>query len=114
MEFTKSLSINSKYMPALMNLGNIYYLNDEMEKALELYERATRIQPKNPKVLLHVARANHELENYGSVKKSYNKLKKVDPDLAMEYAYLDLASDDATRAANRSQMKDVMIWEEEE
>ena len=114
MEFTKSLSMNSKYMPALMNLGNIYYLNDEMERALELYERATRIQPKNPKVLLCVTRANHELENYGSAKKTYNKLKKIDPDLAVEYAYLDLAGDDATRAANMSQMKDVMIWEEEE
>jgi len=114
MEFTKSLSMNSKYMPALMNLGNIYYLNDEMERALELYERATRIQPKNPKVLLCVTRANHELENYGSAKKTYNKLKKIDPDLAVEYAYLDLAGDDVTRAANMSQMKDVMIWEEEE
>ena len=114
MEFTKSLSMNSKYMPALMNLGNIYYLNDEMERALELYERATRIQPKNPKVLLCVTRANHELENYGSAKKTYNKLKKIDPDLAVEYAYLDLAGDDVTRAADMSQMKDVMIWEEEE
>ena len=114
MEFTKSLSMNSKYMPALMNLGNIYYLNDEVEKALELYERATRIQPKNPKVLLSVTRANHELEIYGPAKKSYDKLKKIDPDLAVEYAYLDLAGDDANRAANMSQMKDVMIWEEEE
>jgi tetratricopeptide (TPR) repeat protein len=112
-EFNRALEIDRNYMPALMNLGNVYFLNNDPEQALEMYERASRRQPDNPKVLLSLARANHELENYGNVKRSYNKLKKLDPDLAVDYAYLDLASDDTTRASNMSRMKEEMLWEEE-
>jgi len=112
-EFNKALSKNNNYMPALMNLGNIYYIKDEMEMALELYERANKLKPENPKVLLSVARANHELENYGSAKKFYNKLKIIDPEIAIEYAYIELGTEATARASDLSRMKDVMIWEEE-
>ncbi len=113
-EFSKALAKNDSYVPALMNLGNIYYLTDDMETALKYYDRAAKRQPDNAKVLLCVARVNHELENYGSARRSYNKLRAVNPELAGQYAYLDMRVDEATRASDAKKMKKMMVWDEEE
>ena len=63
-------------------------------------------------MLLSVARVNHELENYGLVKRSYSRLKSVDPDLAEQFAYLDLKGEEAARAADIGAVKGVVIWDE--
>ncbi len=78
-EFNKILR-KQEYVPALVNMGNIYYLKDEMKRALAYYERAYKKEPHNSKVLLCVARVNHELENYGSTRDAFIRLKHVDPD----------------------------------
>ena len=111
-EFKKVLSKNGNYVPALINLGNIHYLNKDMKGALSYYNKAYTVAPDNPKVLLCVARANHELENYGSVREAYDKLKAINPDLAMQFAYLDLRGEEATRAASMAGVKEVVIWDE--
>ena len=111
-QFNKILA-EQEYVPALLNMGNIYYLNKEMEKALGYYERASAEAPDNPKAILCVARVNHELENYGLVMKSYERLKLIDPDLADQFAYLDFRGEEAARAAEMSAVKEVVVWEEE-
>ena len=63
-------------------------------------------------MLLTVARVNHEMENYGTVNEAYGKLKYLDPDLAQQFAYLDLRGDEALRAASIGGIKEVVIWEE--
>lgn len=85
-----------------------------MLTALGYYERAERQDPENPKVLLCVARTNHELENYGLVRRSYEKLKTIDAALADQFAYLDFRGDEASRAADASGVKELVIWDEEE
>ncbi|MGA2640347.1 MAG: tetratricopeptide repeat protein, partial [Spirochaetia bacterium] len=97
---------------ALLNMGNILYLSDQKEKALEYYNRAYAKDPENPKVLLAVAKANHDLENYGTVKKLYAELKARDPDLAQQFAYLGLKGEEATRAAEVGGVSGVVVWEE--
>ena len=111
-EFNRVLDWDNAYVPALVNLGNIYYLNGDIKNAKEYYDQAYRQQPDNPKVLLTIARVNHEMENYGTVKETYDRLKKVDPDLARQFAYLDLRGEDATRAAAIGRVKEVVLWEE--
>ncbi|MCK5568616.1 MAG: tetratricopeptide repeat protein, partial [Spirochaetes bacterium] len=111
--FNRLLSKNKSYVPALLNLGNIYYLEDDMEKALSYYERAYVSLPGNAKAILCMARVNHELENYGIVNKLYNKLKEADPDLAARYLYLGLKGEESTRAADMSGVKDTVLWDEE-
>jgi len=110
-EFEKLLA-KEEYIPALLNMGNILYLNDQKEKALVYYNRAYANDPGNPRVLLGVARVSHDLENYGRVKKLYAELKARDPDLAQRFAYLDLKGEDATRAANVAGVNGVVVWEE--
>jgi TPR repeat protein len=111
-EFKRVLEKQRNHLPALINLGNIYYLNGDTENAKLYYDQAYEQQPDNPKVLLSIARVNHEMENYGIVRQTYTRLKEVDPDLAQRFAYLDLRGDDATRAAAIGRVKEIVIWEE--
>jgi len=111
-QFEKLLA-KEEYAPALLNMGNILYLSDQKEKALDLYNRAYARDPRNPRVLLAVAKASHDLENYFAAKKAYSELKARDPDLALEFAYLDLKGEEATRAANAAGVNGVVVWEEQ-
>jgi hypothetical protein len=111
-EFLQVLA-KEEYLPSLINLGNIYYMQGNNEKALEFYNRGAKKAPKNATVLLCVARANHALENYSLAKKAYADLQVADPELAQRFAYLDLRGEEATRAADQSQVKGVVIWQDQ-
>ncbi|MEA1911527.1 MAG: tetratricopeptide repeat protein, partial [Spirochaetota bacterium] len=111
-QFQKILR-NNEFVPALINMGNISFLNEEIKEALQYYERAVEKDPDNPKALLSVARAAHELENYGTVRESFEKLKTIDSGLAERFAYLDLRGDEAARAAEVSEITEVVVWDEE-
>jgi len=109
-EFMRILEKNKDYVPALLNLGNINFMREDMTKAKVLYDKAAAGDPDNPDALLCVARVNHELENYDIVRTAFQKLKVLEPELAAKYAYLDLGADDATRAANRAGVRNVVEW----
>jgi hypothetical protein len=111
-EFAKIVG-SFEYVPSLLNLGNIHYLRKKLDKAQECYERAYKIEPKNPYVVLNFARINHDAENYGLVKKLYEELKSLDAALAFQFAYLDLKGEEAARAADITQVKELMVWLEE-
>ncbi len=100
-------------MPALLNLGNLAFLKGDFDTAQTYYERAYKQNPHSPNVLLCMARVNHEQQNYGSVKKYFQELKTADPDMAAQFAYLDLQGDESTRAAEASHINNVVVWEEE-
>jgi outer membrane protein assembly factor BamB len=69
------------YVPALVNLGNLTFLDPDMKATPGYYGRACAKEATNAAALLGLARANHELENYGSSQEAYAKLKKVDASL---------------------------------
>jgi len=112
-EFDRILGRDKEYVPALVNAGNICYKKKNPEKALSYYERAYDANPDNPTVLLCVARAHHELENYGFSEKAYTRLRTIDPALAMKFSYLGLRGEEAARAASAGDIKEVVIWVEE-
>ena len=102
----------SPYLPALLNIGNILFLEDRSAEALVYYERAQAISPDDPKVVLALARTHHELENYDRARAWYGMLKAMSPELAFRYTYLDLQGEAATRAASAGQ-KERVLWEDE-
>lgn len=111
-EFREAVE-KDEYVPALVNLGNLYYLKPDMKKALSFYERAQKKAPDDPTTLLGLARVNQELENFGVVKEVYTELKKVSPRLAGQFAYLELKGEESTRAAEISGTKEMVVWDEE-
>lgn len=100
------------YVPALINLGNLAFLKPDMKTALAYYNRAVKKESSSAKALLGVARASHEQENYGASQEAFAALKKVDPTLAAQYAYLDLKGAEADQAAKAGRVTDRVEWEE--
>jgi tetratricopeptide (TPR) repeat protein len=110
-EFQKVIK-QKEYLPALLNEGNLLYQKGSYDDALTFYQRAYKLDQKNSRTLLAIARAEHELEDYGQTKKMYDALKKADPDLAQQFAYLDLKGEESTRAAEIGNVKEVVLWED--
>jgi tetratricopeptide (TPR) repeat protein len=106
----KQVIAKDEFVPALVNLGNIYFLKSDDDNALVYYNRAVVKAPKNAVALLGVARANHALENYSIAKKAYSDLKVLNPDLAGKFAYLDLRGEESTRAAEAAGTKGSVQW----
>jgi hypothetical protein len=99
-------------VPALLNLGNLAFLKADYRKAQGFYQRAYQQSPHSGNVLLAMARVNHAQQNYGSVKEYYQELQTVDPDVASQFAYLDLQGAEATRAAEANNVLNTVVWEE--
>jgi tetratricopeptide (TPR) repeat protein len=110
--FTEAVETEN-YVPALLNLGNLYYLEEDLKNAQLYYQRAYDEKPDHPKAVLSIARVNHELENYGIVKQQYAQLKELDPDLAIQFAYLDLRGNEAARASSAAGIQKTVLWDEE-
>lgn len=108
-QFQKILAV-SEYVPALINMGNLQYMNNNISEAFESYTRASEKEPDNSKVLLSIAKASYKLEDYGLVKESYDRLKILDPELAERFLYLDLRGDETSRAAEVNSLSGVIVW----
>ena len=112
-QFEKVLRRKADYYPAMINIGNIYYLRENIEQALSYYKRAEKYAPDKPTVLLSLARVNHRLENYYGARQAYDKLEVISPSLANRFAYLALRGEEADRARGAGGTEGVIIWEEE-
>jgi tetratricopeptide (TPR) repeat protein len=109
-QFKKASDSSKNYISPILNLGMIALMEKDLKTSLGYYESARKLDGKNPLALLGIARVNHEQENYGAVKEALTELKKVDQDLATEFAYLELKGDEASRAADISGAKEVAKW----
>jgi tetratricopeptide (TPR) repeat protein len=105
---------SAEYLSALMNVGNLMFLRENFEQALSFFERAAAQDQNNPKIILSLSRTNHELENYGTARRLFARLKEVDSNLASRFSYLELRGEEAVRAADLGRVRNTVLWEEEE
>ena len=105
---------SEEYAPAMINLGNIYYINDRYQEARDIYERADQIVPGKPAVLLNLARIHYEEQQYALVNKYYSELKAAAPKIGEKFAYLETVDDSVKRAESIENLKGYSVWEEED
>jgi len=95
-----------------VNLGNIYYLRKDMERALEYYGRAYEREPDNARIILALSRVYRELQDYELSGRMFAKLKAVDIELAEAFSWLEIAGTGNDRASQAGNLHEKMIWEE--
>ena len=106
---------NDGYVPAMVNLGNIFYIQDNIMMAIEYYERARELEPDSVPVLAGLAKAYHEMEAIERVQQLYDRIVELSSDAAESLAYLDARADTGSRAADTTEKKfSTIIWDEEE
>lgn len=110
-EFLKAIA-KQQYLPALLNLGNLQSLKGAWPKAREYYERAAKLEPKNPKVLLAQSRTYYAEEKYDLARAKHQDLASVDSALAEQFAYLGGSQDGGTRASESQAVRQQVAWAE--
>jgi tetratricopeptide (TPR) repeat protein len=108
--FKRVLAVRA-YLPAILNLGNLYFIRNDSKAALAAYQRAYEMDPGNPHVLLAIARTSQDLRDYPATKKAYDQLKELDPNLAAQYAYLGAGSETGARASDIGTQRRSVLWE---
>jgi hypothetical protein len=99
------------YTPALINLGNILFLEGLYERAVDMYEKANELRT-SPAALLGIAKASYELENHGTVKRTYEEIRRINPDLAERFSYLVSSESEDTGRASAAMIRETVVWEE--
>jgi Tfp pilus assembly protein PilF len=74
----RSLSLNSNYKNALINMGVIQFRNGDYHRAIQYFKKALKIDPDNVSIYLNIGTAYGELNNCKGLK-YYKKALKLSP-----------------------------------
>lgn len=108
-------AVRSQYVPAMINLGNVLFLQEKLEESLRYFAMARSERPESTQAMLGIAKAQYELENFTAVKETYSQIQRKDPDLAGRFAYLAGGSGgEQTARASAAMRKETVVWAEEE
>jgi tetratricopeptide (TPR) repeat protein len=110
-EFLKAIA-KQQYLPALLNLGNLQSMKGAWPKAREYYDKAAKLEPKNPKVLLAQSRTYYTEEKYDLARAKYQELAGADKVLAEQFAYLGGSQEAGTRASESEAVRQLIPWAE--
>ena len=110
-QFNKAISLNRNAHNTMVNLGNLHFLRNNIDEALDWYQRAAIFEPDNPLIIAGVARAKFELEDFQAAQDEYTHLAKVSPALAENYAYIGNTNSSIVRASSALD-KGKTFWEE--
>ena len=95
------------------NLGNIAYLQGEFDEALGFYEQALEEMPDDAIVLVSVAKAQYELQNYAEATRYYELSRDENPEVADEFAYI-IGESSSTGRASSAMQRGAVLWGDEE
>jgi tetratricopeptide (TPR) repeat protein len=96
---------------ALINLGNIAYIDGDNEAALGYFRRALVKAPQSSAALQGIAKAGYELGDQETVNGAMASLKTADPEAASHMASLGMGGGGSGRAASTE--KEITSWTEE-
>ncbi|MBN1837353.1 MAG: hypothetical protein JW820_15975 [Spirochaetales bacterium] len=97
------------YAPALVNLGNLRFLERDWNAALGYYRDAARLAPEDLKIQISVARACHELGMYDEAGRIHGRVRERDAALADQFAYLGTSLRDGKRAGQSGRQGE-LLW----
>lgn len=112
-EFRRALEQGRTYLPAILNLGNLHYVQEQWEQALEYYQQALGIDAKNPRVRLALAKVDQELSKFDDMRQNYEQLAALDPALASQYDSLGNGSSTGARSSDIETERREVVWEGE-
>ncbi len=78
--YQEALALNSRFVPALVNLGNIYFEQHKFSQALEAYREAGEQNPESARIFYNLGNVYNELHQYDHAIEVLEKALKLEPD----------------------------------
>lgn len=78
--YQEALALDASFVPALVNLGNIYFEQFEFNQALEAYHAAGRQSPESARIFYNIANVYNELHQYDQAIEALEKALELEPD----------------------------------
>lgn len=98
------------YVPAQLNMANIYYLTNKIDEAAVLYRRVADVMPNSAPAYLGLALVENQRGNMTAKEEAYKEFLALAPEKAKRYAYLTESDNSAQRASSR-ESKGSPLWE---
>jgi len=117
--FARALKLDAKFLPAIVNLGNLQFIRKDYSRAASIYksalaQSAAASLPKTSLALLiNLARTYSALGQPALAKEVYGQAVSIDPERAKAFAYLGGADGSTSRAAEASSDGKVLFTDEE-
>ncbi len=86
--YRRALLFNPLLVPALVNLANIHYEQDELVEAEALYEKAIRVDPDCFEAYFNVGNIHHDLARYTEAVSAYRDALAINPGYPEAHFYL--------------------------
>lgn len=86
-------------LSAVVNLGNLAFIKDDLKGAYTYYQQAAKQSPDNPRLLVNIARVASAMGKLDEVTATLEQVRKLDPKIADQYASLAQVGSSGTRAA---------------
>jgi tetratricopeptide (TPR) repeat protein len=86
--YRKALVIDPTLVPAIVNLANIHYAQDELIEAQALYERAINLDPDCFEAHFNLANIHHDLGRFEDALDCYRDAVALNPTYADAHFYL--------------------------
>ncbi len=101
-------------MTAYQYLTNLYLEQGDYQRAARTAEEGLEIRPDSPYLLLSLALAHAALNDDGALSRDFERLSRLDPELAERYAYLAAGSADGSPDTRAGAGLPPVIWPEED
>jgi tetratricopeptide (TPR) repeat protein len=86
--YRRALEIDPYLVPALINLANLHYSQDEIAEAQALYERAIALEPDVFEAHFNLGNIFHDLGRYSEAQGRYRDALRLNPTFADAHFYL--------------------------
>ena len=83
--YRRALQSDAAYMPALLQLGRVLDRSGDVAGALDIYDRAIKLQPQNPKPLIERAASRITQRQFDEAISDLNDALKLDDHNALAY-----------------------------
>jgi Tfp pilus assembly protein PilF len=86
--YRRALELDPYLVPAIINLANIHYAQDEIAEAQALYERAIGVEPDVFEAHFNLGNIFHDLGRYPAAQACYREALRLNPAFADAHFYL--------------------------
>jgi tetratricopeptide (TPR) repeat protein len=87
-EYRTALEADPYLIPALINLGNLYYARDQFVEAQALYERALLLAPEVYEAHFNLGNVHHDRGRLEEARECYAETVRLNPEYAEAHFYL--------------------------